>query len=79
MVKMFKKLKKKNNIWCLLAKNRVPLPCSCCLELWGLFTSDVGVSLLLLLLRGNAHVVVYSHMMNMSCRVLDADVHYLIS
>jgi hypothetical protein len=63
---------KKNNIWRLPAKNRVPLPSSCCLELWGLFTGDVGVSPLLLLLRWNARVVVYSHMMNMCCRVLDS-------
>ena len=34
----------KNNIWRLPAKNRVPLPSSCCLELWGLFTSDFEVS-----------------------------------
>ena len=34
----------KNNIWRLPAKNRVPLPSSCCLELRGLFTGDVGVS-----------------------------------
>jgi len=32
MVKMFKKFKK-NNIWRLPAKNQVPLPSSCCLEL----------------------------------------------
>jgi len=41
---------KKNNIWRLPAKNRVPLPSGCCLELWGLFTGDVGISPLLLLL-----------------------------
>jgi hypothetical protein len=28
----------------LPAKNQVPLPSHCCLELWGLFTSDVRVS-----------------------------------
>ena len=53
------------------AENRFPLSSSCCLELWGLFCSDVGVGPLLLLLRGNAPIVVYSHMMNTSCRVLD--------
>jgi len=55
VVKMFKSLI--NNIWRLPAKNQVPLPSSCCLELRGLFTGDVGVSPLLLLLRGNARVV----------------------
>ena len=43
MVTMFKYFLK-NNIWRLPAKNRVSLPSRCCLELWGLFTSDVGVS-----------------------------------
>jgi len=42
MVKMFKKFIK-TNIWRFTVKNRVPLPSSCCLELWGLFTNDVGV------------------------------------